>query len=102
MSWSTFVVALLLGGTTYSLIRVRNRRGKRFLPSPPAWPILGHMLMLGKHPAKKFMEWQKEYGDIYSIKLGVKNVVGRWSAHSRDYSKVNVHQFISSSTLLFR
>ena len=45
---------------------------RRLPPSPPSWPIVGHLpLLLGKKlPHQCMAELAREYGDIYSLRLG--------------------------------
>lgn len=45
---------------------------RRLPPSPPSWPIVGHLpLLMGKKlPHQSMAELAREYGDIYSLRLG--------------------------------
>ena len=41
-----------------------------------AFPIVGHLPLFGSNPPTTFKKWQRQYGDIYSIRLGgLKTVV---------------------------
>ena len=44
----------------------------RKLSPPVPWglPILGHLPLLGKNPAKTLMEYSKVYGDVFKIRMG--------------------------------
>lgn len=45
---------------------------RRLPPSPPSWPIVGHLpLLMGKKlPHQSMAELAHEYGDIYFLRLG--------------------------------
>ncbi|XP_066289259.1 cytochrome P450 2D6-like [Branchiostoma lanceolatum] len=52
-------------------------RKKNFPPSPPgSWPIVGHLPLIGSEaPYQKLTEWRRQYGDVYSIRMGTSDVV---------------------------
>ncbi|XP_070567856.1 cytochrome P450 2U1-like [Ptychodera flava] len=52
------------------------RDKRRNLPSGPmGLPLIGCLLRLGERPHKKFKEWSKVYGDVFSVRLGTELVV---------------------------
>ncbi|XP_035667220.1 cytochrome P450 2J6-like [Branchiostoma floridae] len=51
------------------------RPGKNLPPGPWGWPVLGHIPTLGKHPHLVLTSMRKKYGDVFSIRLGPKDVV---------------------------
>jgi len=59
-----FIVPLLL-------LRLTLQRPKYKLPpSPPAYPFIGHLHLLGKLPHQSMANLSKKYGEIYSLRLG--------------------------------
>ncbi|XP_070567857.1 cytochrome P450 2U1-like [Ptychodera flava] len=44
-------------------------------PGPSGLPLIGCLLRLGERPHKKFKEWAKVYGDVFSVRLGTELVV---------------------------
>ncbi|KAI8504683.1 cytochrome P450 2 sub U member 1 [Branchiostoma belcheri] len=64
-----FCVAFLL--THLFVNRLRD-----FPPSPAGGlPLLGHLLTLGARPHLKLTEWRGQYGDVYSIRMGLDRAV---------------------------
>ncbi|EXJ93256.1 hypothetical protein A1O3_01813 [Capronia epimyces CBS 606.96] len=69
------LIAVLLALGTWKLLRI-GRRDPRLPPGPPTVPILGnaHQIPL-TGLGKKFREWAKEYGNIYSLKVFDSNMI---------------------------
>ncbi|TFK49876.1 cytochrome P450 [Heliocybe sulcata] len=65
------VAAFLL----YRILRIGSR--EKFLPpGPPTIPLLGNLHIFPTHLAYlKMSEWNRQYGDIYSLKIGSGTVV---------------------------
>ncbi|XP_078688307.1 cytochrome P450 2J2-like [Branchiostoma floridae x Branchiostoma belcheri] len=64
-----FCVAFLL--THLFVNRLRD-----FPPSPAGGlPLLGHLVSLGARPHLKLTEWRGQYGDVYSIRMGLDRAV---------------------------
>ncbi|XP_066296747.1 vitamin D(3) 25-hydroxylase-like [Branchiostoma lanceolatum] len=38
-------------------------------------PVLGHLLALGRAPHLKLTAWRRQYGDVFTIRLGMRDVV---------------------------
>ncbi|XP_035667221.1 cytochrome P450 2U1-like [Branchiostoma floridae] len=51
------------------------RPGKNLPPGPWGWPVLGHIPTLGKSPHLVLTAMRKKYGDVFSIRMGPKDVV---------------------------
>ncbi|XP_078604847.1 cytochrome P450 1A2-like [Branchiostoma floridae x Branchiostoma japonicum] len=55
---------------------VSFKRRKNLPPSPSgSWPVVGHLLSLGRAPHLKLTEWRKQYGDVYTVRMGMEDVV---------------------------
>ncbi|XP_078703606.1 cytochrome P450 2U1-like [Branchiostoma floridae x Branchiostoma belcheri] len=50
---------------------------RRNLPPYPAGrvPVLGHLLALGRAPHLKLTAWRRQYGDVFTVRMGMKDVV---------------------------
>ncbi|XP_066293780.1 cytochrome P450 2U1-like [Branchiostoma lanceolatum] len=52
------------------------KRRNNLPPSPSgSWPVVGHLLSIGRAPHLKFMEWRQQYGDVYTVRIGMEDVV---------------------------
>nr|AAR87722.1 cytochrome P4501B2 [Cyprinus carpio] len=49
--------------------------GRRQLPGPFSWPVIGNAAQLGTSPHFYFSRMAQKYGDVFQIKLGSRNVV---------------------------
>ncbi|XP_070567858.1 cytochrome P450 2U1-like [Ptychodera flava] len=65
-----FVLIIIL---TTALWYRYNRRN--LPPGPSGLPLIGCLLRLGERPQKKFKEWAKVYGNVFSVRLGTELVV---------------------------
>jgi hypothetical protein len=58
----------------FSYISTRPRKppkGLRLVPGPKGYPIIGNTLDVPQsRPEKKFLEWAKEYGELYRVQIG--------------------------------
>ena len=68
---------LLLASAIFCLVfwvvrtwRPRVPQGLNSPPEPWGWPLLGHMLMLGKNPHVVLSQLSQRYGDVLQIRLG--------------------------------
>ncbi|XP_006823767.1 cytochrome P450 2U1-like [Saccoglossus kowalevskii] len=80
MSFSTDPISLLVLFLIIILvwITVKHYRApcKNFPPGPWGLPIIGSFIYFGKHaPYKDMMRLSKQYGDVYSLKMGSRIVV---------------------------
>ncbi|KAG8942961.1 hypothetical protein FRC03_002783 [Tulasnella sp. 419] len=65
--------ALIYGGS--KLIKI-GARDPHLPPGPPTIPILGNLHILPlKRAYLKFTEWARQYGSVYSLKVGPQNIV---------------------------
>ncbi|XP_078679586.1 cytochrome P450 2D6-like [Branchiostoma floridae x Branchiostoma belcheri] len=50
---------------------------RRNLPPYPAGrvPVLGHLLTLGRAPHLKLTAWRRQYGDVFTVRMGMEDVV---------------------------
>ncbi|XP_019634956.1 PREDICTED: cytochrome P450 2D4-like [Branchiostoma belcheri] len=50
---------------------------RRNLPPYPAGrvPVLGHLLALGRAPHLKLTAWGRQYGDVFTVRMGMEDVV---------------------------
>ncbi|KAK3702421.1 hypothetical protein LTR37_014887 [Vermiconidia calcicola] len=63
-------LALFVAGGIYVFLYV-GRREKNLPPGPPTLPLLGNVHQIPKKGAHfQFTEWAKQYGEIYTLKLG--------------------------------
>ncbi|KAK7802232.1 hypothetical protein U0070_025444, partial [Myodes glareolus] len=56
-------------------LRTRVPKGLKSPPGPWGWPIIGHMLTLGKNPHLSLTKLSKQYGDVLQIRIGSTPVV---------------------------
>ncbi|XP_070563546.1 cytochrome P450 2J2-like [Ptychodera flava] len=71
VSWISTTVVLLLT-TLWFLLRRRRRRSP---PGPGWWPIPWLQFHWSSAPAVKCSQWADKYGDVFSVRLGTKQVV---------------------------
>ncbi|QPC63314.1 hypothetical protein HYE67_005545 [Fusarium culmorum] len=61
----------LFGALVLYLLTVPGRRGKHLPPGPPTLPIIGNLHQMPTRKGYlKLAEWAKQYGDMYSFKIG--------------------------------
>ncbi|XP_078597669.1 cytochrome P450 2C3-like [Branchiostoma floridae x Branchiostoma japonicum] len=67
---------LLVFCATFLLACVIFKRSQN-LPSYPAGrvPVLGHLLALGRAPLRKLTAWRRQYGDVFTVRMGMEDVV---------------------------
>ncbi|EXJ83042.1 hypothetical protein A1O3_06859 [Capronia epimyces CBS 606.96] len=70
---AAIVIAIFSG--LYRLLQV-GRRDPRMPPGPPTLPVLGNIHQIPRTGLfKQFREWAKQYGSVYSLKMGPANVI---------------------------
>ncbi|KAK7040217.1 hypothetical protein VNI00_010023 [Paramarasmius palmivorus] len=75
MTWTTSVVILLVSLALARLFRI-GKRESYLPPGPPTLPVVGNMHVFPtKYPHYKFTEWARQYGGMYSIKVGSQTVI---------------------------
>ncbi|XP_066263852.1 cytochrome P450 2D4-like [Branchiostoma lanceolatum] len=59
------------------LLAYRYLRCTGIFPPYPAGrvPVLGHLLALGRAPHLKLTEWRRQYGDVFTVRMGMEDVV---------------------------
>ncbi|XP_035660939.1 cytochrome P450 2C21-like [Branchiostoma floridae] len=73
----TLQTFLVLCSTFLLACVVFNRSRSRNLPPYPAGrvPVLGHLLALGRAPLLKLTAWRRQYGDVFTVRMGMEDVV---------------------------
>ncbi|XP_066293653.1 cytochrome P450 2C30-like [Branchiostoma lanceolatum] len=55
---------------------LRHRRPRNLPPYPSGWwPVVGHLLALGRAPHRKLTAWRRQYGDVFTVRMGMEDVV---------------------------
>ena len=57
----------------FLLTRPRRKipKGLRRVPGPKGLPLIGNTLQVpASRPEKKFLEWAREFGEIYRVQIG--------------------------------
>ncbi|KAI3598449.1 cytochrome p450 [Moniliophthora roreri] len=77
-SYSSLAVTIILLVFLLALVWLL-RLGKResyLPPGPPTLPLLGNIHVLPtRYPHNKFTEWARQYGGIYSLKIGTGTII---------------------------
>ncbi|CAH1268966.1 CYP2C8 [Branchiostoma lanceolatum] len=61
---------------TFLLACVVFKRPRNLPPYPAGRvPLLGHLLALGRAPHLKLTAWRRQYGDVFTVRLGTEDVV---------------------------
>lgn len=71
-------VFVCLAGWLLTLLlsaRPKVPKGLREIPGPAGIPILGNTLQLGKHPHRTIIEWSRQHGEIFKVRIGYENWV---------------------------
>ncbi|KAJ7969674.1 Cytochrome P450 [Quillaja saponaria] len=104
MSPFTLLITLLLVTLTYILIHVTAFRpkGRKLPPGPLAFPIIGHLHMLGNLPHRTLQSLAKKYGPIMSLRLGnVPTIIVSSPEAAELFLKTHDTVFASRPKLLF-
>ncbi|KAK5019379.1 hypothetical protein LTR16_000571 [Cryomyces antarcticus] len=71
----SIIILSISAALIYAVLFV-GRRGRNFPHGPPTLPLIGNLhQMPTKRAHLKFTEWAKQYGGIYSLKLGTGTAV---------------------------
>jgi hypothetical protein len=94
--FSIFLVAIL--HTRFS------RKFRCLPPGPWPWPIMGNLLMLGKHPHLTLTRWAESYGPLMHLQLGsINTVVASSPIMAKEFLKTQDHVFqYRPSSLAFK
>eukprot|EP00058_Branchiostoma_floridae_P007071 XP_002592559.1 hypothetical protein BRAFLDRAFT_68881 [Branchiostoma floridae] len=61
---------------TFFLACVIFKRSQNLPPYPAGRvPVLGHLLALGRAPLRKLTAWRRQYGDVFTVRMGMEDVV---------------------------
>ncbi|CAH1243936.1 CYP1A1 [Branchiostoma lanceolatum] len=76
-SWTAWLMTVLVGLTTLVLVSwvLDIIKRWRMPPGPFFWPIIGNLFLFGGQFYLTFLELGKKYGDVFSLKLGMRDVV---------------------------
>ncbi|CAO2634874.1 Cytochrome P450 1A2 [Lemmus lemmus] len=69
------ITTFCLGFWVFRVTRTWVPKGLKSPPGPWGWPIIGHMLTLGKNPHLSLTKLSKQYGDVLQIRIGSTPVV---------------------------
>ncbi|XP_078664142.1 cytochrome P450 2D6-like [Branchiostoma floridae x Branchiostoma belcheri] len=62
--------------TAFLLARFLLKRRLNLPPYPAGRvPVLGHLLALGRKPPLKLTAWRRQYGDVFTVRMGMEDVV---------------------------
>lgn len=77
VTWSSVLVFLFILFILWVLTRLTHNTTQRhpLPPGPYGLPIIGNLLQLGTSPHVSLQELSKVYGDILSLRLGIRQVV---------------------------
>ncbi|KAI8486073.1 cytochrome P450 2 sub U member 1 [Branchiostoma belcheri] len=77
ISGLTLLSVLVLGVAFLLLVYFLLKRRPRNLPPYPAGrvPLLGHLLALGRAPHLKLTAWRRQYGDVFTVRMGMEDAV---------------------------
>ncbi|XP_035699676.1 cytochrome P450 1A1-like [Branchiostoma floridae] len=76
-SWTMWLMTVLVSLTTLVLVSwvLDIIKRWRMPPGPFFWPIIGNLFLFGGQFYLTFIELGKKYGDVFSLKLGMRDVV---------------------------
>ncbi|GLJ32501.1 hypothetical protein SUGI_0653970 [Cryptomeria japonica] len=79
MQWVIWLSALVSSVLTCFLldltVKRKNKSKANLPPGPPAWPIVGNLLQLGKKPNESLWALSQQYGPLMTLSLGMKTAV---------------------------
>ncbi|XP_066289715.1 cytochrome P450 2B15-like [Branchiostoma lanceolatum] len=75
ISWLTLQTFLVFSATFLLAAALLKRPGN--LPPYPAGrvPVVGHLLALRRAPHLKLTAWRRQYGDVFTVRMGMEDVV---------------------------
>jgi len=68
--WTIVISLVIVAVVAYISSKPKVPKGLRPVPGPKGLPIIGNALDLPEYPEKKYMEWAREYGELFKIQLG--------------------------------
>jgi hypothetical protein len=74
-AWTILLSVAIVSIVAYLNSRQKIPKGLKAVPGPKPLPVIGNALDLPEYPEKKFMEWAREYGELFQVQLGWNNWV---------------------------
>ncbi|KAK7040225.1 hypothetical protein VNI00_010031 [Paramarasmius palmivorus] len=75
MTWAILTIILLVSMGAIWLLQL-GKRETYLPPGPPTLPLIGNLhIFPGKYPHLKFTEWARQYGGIFSLKIGSQTII---------------------------
>ena len=71
----TVLLGLFLAIITLVLCYLKKKHQTNLPPGPTGFPVVGYLPFLGPQPREKLLKLTKDYGDIFTIKMGSFTVV---------------------------
>jgi hypothetical protein len=71
--WTILLSVAIVAVVTYLNSRTKIPKGLKAVPGPKPLPVIGSALELSDYPEKKYMEWAREYGELFQVQLGWNN-----------------------------
>lgn len=68
--WTIVVSIFIVVAVAYINSKPKIPKGLRPVPGPKGLPVIGNAADLPEYPEKKYMEWAREYGELFKIQLG--------------------------------
>ncbi|ODM98555.1 Methyl farnesoate epoxidase [Orchesella cincta] len=53
----------------------KSKKESRYPPGPTPLPLLGNLHQIGRDPLKAFQQWAKQYGPIYTVRMGSNHTI---------------------------
>lgn len=113
MSSAIVILVLVSLLVCYKLVQGKVPKSCREAPGPKGLPVIGNAHQLGSQPHRQIIQWAKEYGEIYKIRLGwndwymicspeaVKEILDRQSKDSSSRAPMPVANHALSGGLRF-
>jgi cytochrome P450 len=67
-----FLIGLLFFAIIFYAYRSRLDQARN-IPSPPGLPLIGNTLQISSQPQLQFIQWARQYGEIYRARLGLRD-----------------------------
>lgn len=74
-AWTVLIALAIVTAVAYFNSKPKIPKGLRAVPGPKGLPIIGSALKLPAFPEKQYMQWAREYGELFQVQLGWHNWV---------------------------